>query len=138
MLLFTSILLIFVVCFFVILKDGLSGSTPLHYVVEKKSVELLAWFLGLIRHVCAENAQHSRPAYQIINARTSSNATAVTIAWSLQIDEVERVRMVKLLLASGAELSTKCDISLRRDLLKVPEVLNLVICLMTIGRRCKT
>jgi len=107
-------------------EDGLSGKTPLHYVIEKKNVDFLAWFLGLIRHQCAKNTQCTRSACQIINARTSSNATALSIAWSLQIDINERVHMIKLLMLNGAELSAKHDVILRRDLLKNSQICDAV------------
>ena len=35
---------------FVDLQHSLNGKTPLHYVVEKKNAELLAWFVDLLHY----------------------------------------------------------------------------------------
>lgn len=97
--------------------DGLSGRTPLHYVIEKKDPDFVGWFLGLLRTTCGGGS-----LTDIVNAPTSSQWTALRIAEQLTIDAAKRVRIIQLLLQHGADASPKNDNTLRRDLCKIPQI----------------
>jgi ankyrin repeat protein len=125
------------------LPDGLSGKTPLHYVVEKKNVDFLSWFLDLVRHIsdklALSSVVHNSHSYlhSIVNARTNAGLTALHIAAAVHTDRERNVcvdrdheqnmRIVQLLLLNGAELSSHSDAKLYKDLrTKFPELAELI------------
>jgi ankyrin repeat protein len=125
------------------LPDGLSGKTPLHYVVEKKNADFLGWFLDLVRHISDKLALspvvHNGHSYlhSIVNARTNAGLTALHIAAVVHTDRDRNVcvdrdheqnmRIVQLLLLNGAKLSLQSDAKLCKDLrTKFPELTELI------------
>jgi hypothetical protein len=102
------------------MQDGLSGKTPLHYVIEKKDPDFVGWFLGLVSFMSDKNGTNMQ---EIVNAYTNSQATALRIACDLQnTDDAKRVRIIQLLVQNGADPSPKFDSTLRRDLCRIPQV----------------
>ena len=111
-------------CFLVCLQDGLSGKTPLHYVIEKKNADFLKWFLELVKYfemVQRSSIGRTGLLREVISAKTNASVTSLNLAATLQMDRTERVRIIELLLMNGAEL-TQRDSSLKKELSKIPEV----------------
>jgi len=107
-------------------------------VVERKDPEFLKWFLklALVMHSMpraesqtAAGGGSARPPtlQEIVNKRTAGNVSALHLAAGQVIAAgshvtADQVRLVELLLMSGAELSQNGDGDLRRWLKKIPQV----------------
>jgi len=124
----------------------LNGKTPLHFVVEKKNADFLAWFLDLVRYFAERQVASSlenpvvspgvipgvNPGVTVagvvrrtVNAPASNGATALHIAASLKMEvssAYERTRILQLLLRHGAEFCARSDFKLRTELAKDPAV----------------
>lgn len=128
-----KIIKIISVDFFV--QDGLSGKTPLHYIIEKKNPELISWYLDMAdsfyqkQFSFEQQSQLDRSiirypsVHEILNTRMSSGNTCLHLALGLAMERREKEKILELLIKSGAQLTNKTtDGRLKRTLMKIPSV----------------
>lgn len=120
-------------------QDGLSGKTPLHYIIEKKNPELISWYLDMAdsfyqkQFSFEQQSQLDRSiirypsVHEILNTRMSSGNTCLHLALGLAMERREKEKILELLIKSGAQLTNKTtDGRLKRTLMKIPSVANLL------------
>jgi len=116
-------------------QDGLTGKTPLHYIIEKKSPDLISWYLDLVDNFHQKQLSFEQQCQldkstvrcpsmrEILNTRMCSGNSCLHVALDLAMEPKEKERILELLIKSGAQITnTTADGRLKRKLMKIPTV----------------